>query len=506
MPIAAPRRVEWRGIHLQTRNRAMISRRVSLSFAVLLFALLGLAQSTADLPQTANRLAASILVGPSMETLRELTDGFGGRLTGSPAYQHAAEWAAAKFRGYGIQNVRLEPFTVPNGWQRGSAHAEILLPMRRRLLHAESLGWSPSTQGAIKGEILKVGDVSADNIKSQAAQIKNRFVLLDTTRIFADGRWKALPALYASYPLFKEAGALAVLYPDREWDNVINAHAPEWGAKLSVLPVAELGMEDSKLISRLLEKGPVTIELELDNTTTGPQQVNNVIAEIPGSQQPDEWILVGAHLDSWDFGTGAQDNGTGSASVLEVARAIAALGQPPRRTIRFALWGGEEQGILGSYAYAQAHAAELGKCIAVLNTDNGAGHPKGWKVEGRKDLRQAMEPLSHALLAGLSADALSMDMTYDTDHGPFLLQGIPALDLWVDMTHYMEIHHKSSDTFDKVDPLEFKDGAAVVAVTAYAIADQLQLIAPHIDHAAVGEIVRKAGLEDLLQHVGVWKP
>src|SRR5207253_2323558 len=140
------------------------------------------------------------------------------------------------------------------------------------------------------------------------------------------------------------------------------------------------------------------LEFELQNVTPGPTEVQNVIAEIRGSQQPDEWILIGAHLDSWDYGTGAQDNGTGSVMVLEVARAIAALGQKPRRSIRFALWGGEEEGLLGSYAYTQAHLGELSKCVAVLNTDNGSGHPKGWKVESREDLKTAMQPISDSVL------------------------------------------------------------------------------------------------------------
>ena len=233
---------------------------------------------------------------------------------------------------------------------------------------------------------------------------------------------------------------------------------------------------------------------------------NNVVAEIRGREHPDEWILIGAHLDSWDFGTGAQDNGTGSVSVLEVARAIAALGKTPRRSVRFVLWGGEEEGLLGSYAYTQAHMKELGKCVAVLNTDNGAGHPKGWKVEGRADLKQAMQPWSDGLLKDLSGGDLSMEASYDTDHGPFMLQGIPALDLEVDMTHYMEIHHKSSDTFDKVDPLDFKAGTAIVAATAWAVAENDKPIAPHIDHAAVREILKNAKLEDMLVNVGVWKP
>ena len=260
------------------------------------------------------------------------------------------------------------------------------------------------------------------------------------------------------------------------------------------------------MIRRLLESGPVSVQIELENKVFGPTQVNNVIAELRGSERPDEWILIGAHLDSWDFGTGAQDNGTGSIMVMEVARALAALGKPPRRSIRFALWGGEEQGLLGSYAYTQAHLAELDKCVAVLNTDNGAGHPKGWKVEGRKDLRDAMQPISDSLLKDFSGDDLSMDVSYDTDHGPFMLQGIPALDLKVDMAHYGEIHHKSSDTFDKVDPVDLKAGAAIVAVTAYVIAQYPNPIAPHIDHAAVGAIIKKAGLDELLTEIGQWKP
>lgn len=484
----------------------MNPRRAAASCFILIATLFSLAQPAPDVTEDARKLASEVLLGPSMDTLRELTDTFGGRLSGSPAYQHAADWAAAKFRSYGIAEVRLEPFTIPSGWQRGMAHAEMLLPLRRRPLHVESVGWAPSTPRAVKGQVLLVGDISPDSIRSQASQIKDHFILLDTTKIFAEGRMQALPALHASYGLFAEAGALAVLYPDRDANNIINAHDAIWGARMSPLPIAQLGMEDSKLLGRLLEKSTVTMELDLENTISGPQQVNNVIAEIRGTEAPQEWILIGAHLDSWDFATGAQDNGTGAISVLEVARAIAALGKPPRRSIRFALWGGEEQGILGSYAYSQAHAAEMDKCVAVLNTDNGAGHPKGWKVEGRQDLKQAMTPLSKTLLTGLSGDDLSTETTYDTDHGPFMLMGVPALDLEVDMTHYMEIHHKVSDTLDKVDPLDFKGGAAIVAVTAWAIAQAPQPIAPHIDHTAVGEIIKKAGLTSLLEEVGVWKP
>ena len=473
---------------------------------VVLFVLVAAYAEPPALQQTVDRLAGSVYTGPSMDTLRELTDGFGGRVTGSPAYEKAAEWAATRFKSYGIQNVQLEAFTIPAGWQRGAASGRMLRPAERPL-HLESIAWVPSTPaGGVKGEVVLVDDITADKLRART-DLRGRIVLLDTAKIYADGFLKALPLFHAAYPLLKEAGALGVLYPDRESNNVFNAHDAGWGATMSALPIAQLGMEDAKLIKRMLDHGEkIEVAFDLQNQVTGPTQVHNVVAEIRGSEKPEEWILIGAHLDSWDFGTGAQDNGTGTAMVLEAARGIAALGQAPRRSIRFALWGGEEQGLLGSYAYTQAHVAELEHCVAVLNTDNGSGHPKGWKVEGRPDLRDAMQPLSDSLLKALNGGNLSLDVSYDTDHGPFMLYGIPALDLWVDMAHYGEVHHKASDTYDKVDALDFKGGAAIVTVTAFAIAQDPKPIAAHIDHAAVAAILKKQGLEDLLISVGQWKP
>jgi len=358
----------------------------------------------------------------------------------------------------------------------------------------------------VKAEVIVVDNVAPDSLKAQADKFKGKIVLIDESRILAHGWVKVLPDLEKSYAFFKNAGAVGLVFSDRDRNNVLNATSAYWGSDLLPLPGAQVGMEDWQLIRRSLESGPVTIEYELQNVTRGPTQVHNVIAEIRGSEAPDEWILIGAHLDSWDYGTGAQDNGTGSVMVLEVARAIAALAQKPRRSIRFALWGGEEEGLLGSYAYTQAHLSELSKCVAVLNTDNGSGHPKGWKVESREDLKTAMQPISDSILNDIGGGDLSVETTYDTDHGPFMLQGIPALDLWVDMKPYFEVHHKSSDTYDKVDPVDFKAGGAIVAATAWAIAQDAKPIAPHIDHAAVAQILKKANLDELLTFVGQWKP
>ena len=485
----------------------MTVRRLVLSISLLFFVTLtSFAAPPDELLRTTNGLASSILTGPAMSTLQELTDGYGGRVTGTPAYEHSAEWAAAKFRSYGIKDVRLEPFTIPAGWQRGYARAEMLAPLARPL-HVASLGWAPSTpSGSIEAEVMVLSDLSEASIKASTDKIKGRIVLMDISKAYRENRMKAYQLAHAAYRLLHDAGAVAILSPQRDRNNVINAHSPGWHAEMALLPMVDLGMEDADLMRRAAAANQtIRIKLDVQNQVSGQTTVHNVIAEIRGSEHPEEWILVGGHLDSWDFGTGAQDNGTGTVSVLEAARALAALGHPPRRSVRFALWGGEEEGIIGSHAYVESHAAELEKCVAVVNTDNGSGHPKGWKVEGRQDLMQAMQPISDSLLKGMAAGDLSMETTYDTDHGPFMLKGIPALDLEVDMTHYLEVHHKSSDTFDKVDPVDFKTDVAIVAVTAYAIAQNPQAIAPHIDHAAVSDIVKKAGLEDMLKEAGVWQ-
>jgi Zn-dependent M28 family amino/carboxypeptidase len=230
-----------------------------------------------------------------------------------------------------------------------------------------------------------------------------------------------------------------------------------------------------------------------------------VIAEIRGRETPEEWVLVGAHLDSWDLATGAQDNGTGSAEVLEAARAIAALGAPPRRSIRFALWGGEEEGLLGSRAYVAAHAAELDRAVYVLNTDYGAGAPEGLNLDGRADAIDAMRPLAKALLADLGAEKLGSHMGCSTDHCPFMLLGVPTANLDVEGSKYDNIHHTPADTLDKVPAGSLASGAAIMAVLAYAIADAPARLAPRLDHATVGANLKKAELLDSLTSNGIWK-
>ena len=483
----------------------MLSRLVCTFMALLIGLSLISAQPTFDLTQTLLRISAGVRQGESTELLRQLTDDIGARLAGSPAYERAAQWAAAKFRDAGLMNVRFEEFTMPNGWQRGPSRARIVAPAAHPL-RVLSVGWGPSTSpGGNRGDLVLVSDVSPSALRSQSAQLGNRIVLVDFEKAVPPDQPLAFAHLRESYELLSDLGVQAVLLPHNVPNNV-HGFVDTGNARGTILPipVEEIGWEDYLLLQRHLTRGPVTIEVEWKNEVSGPTQVSNVIAEITGSELPHEWVLLGAHLDSWDPGTGAQDNGTGAVMVLEAARAIASVGKTPRRSIRFALWAAEEPGPPGSAMFIKRHAAELRDCVAALNTDFGAGRPLGWHVVGRDDVRDAMRPIADRL-RDLGADGVSMDLNCGSDECPFLLEGIPALKLWVDTTDYREVHHKPSDTFDKVDPALLRAGGAVVAITMYAIADQPSRIAPHIGQDAVRKILRTARLDfDLMN--ALWKP
>ncbi len=481
---------------------------VVIVIVLIVYARMGNAQSETQLQQEAKQVAASVLSGPSMEKIEELCDRFGARLTGTVAYDHAAEWAAAQFRAVGIQDVTLEQITIPNGWERGWAQSYLSSPVQRKL-HLESVSWTPPTpRDGVKGELAVVSDISETALRASASAIRDHIVLFDTEHVFADGFNKTYAQLIASYPIFKALGAQALVLPDAVPNNVLG----DWldidngKGKILPLPIAEIGREDALLIRRLLAKGPVTLGFSYENQISGPVSSSSVIAEIHGSDKADEWIIVGGHLDSWDLATGAQDDGTGAIMVLEAARAIASLPHPPRRSIRFALWTGEEPGLLGSRAYVKVYEKELEHCVAVVNTDNGAGRPRGWIVEGREDMKEALAELVPNYLKGYGADQVSLETTFDTDQGPFMLHGIPSFDLWADEVSYNAVHHKSSDTVDKVDPAYFKTDGAIVAVLAYVIAQREQAIGPHLNHAAVSEILKKAQLDGYLIAHGDWQP
>jgi carboxypeptidase Q len=446
-------------------------------------AVLLVAASSLDLARS------SVTHGRSLEYATALT-AIGPRVTGSRTYEQAAEWSADQLRAMGVTSVTLEPFTIERGWERLSARAQVAAPVERPI-HVESLGWSPSTpEGGFDADVVALDSFSPDGAAIRS--LHGRIVLLP------EGNPPGNPvtaekAINAFADRLRAAGVLAILVPDSDADNLLTARGLTFGTSVSVLPAGQIGHDDARAIRELLGRGPVRIALELANhITPAAATVNNVVAEIRGRDRPDEWIVVGAHLDSWDFGTGAQDNATGAAMILEAARAIAALPQRPRRSIRFALWGGEEQGQIGSTAYVRAHASEQERIVAYLNTDAGTGRVIGWTAPGRADVVRAVRPLIHAVLDELGAGTFDESLRYgfQSDGAPFILAGIPTLDLNSDDTKYEEIHHKAADTMDRVDARNLALGAAAVAATAHAIAESSGPFAAHLDRRAVERMMK----------------
>ena len=443
----------------------------------------------AAMPLSGLQLArSSVRGGWSLQYATELT-AIGPRVTGSPAYQRAAEWSAGRFRAAGLTRVTLEPFLIDRGWERESARARMLAP-QDRALHVAALGWTPSTpEGGFEADIVAINSFSLD-VTAEKRSLQGRIVLLPDGDPPGDTETAARTRSTLSTAL-RAAGVLAILSPDSDPDNQLRARGFGFGTVVSALPAAQVGGDDARMIRELAGRGPVRIALELRNRITpGAITVHNVMAEILGRDRPDEWVIVGAHLDSWDFGTGAQDNATGVAMVLEAARAIASLPQPPRRSVRFALWGGEEQGQIGSTAYASSHASELDRVVAALNTDAGTGRVIGWTAPGRADVIRAVRPLTQDFLRELGAGTFDQSLRYafQSDGAPFVLAGIPTLDLNADDTTYEEIHHKAADTIDRVDAHSLAIGAATVAATACVLADAPGLVAPRLDRRAVEQM------------------
>ena len=420
---------------------------------------------------------SSLSQGKSLEYAGQLA-AIGPRITGSTSYQRAAEWGAERFRAIGLTRVAFEPFTLERGWERVSARARLVAPEDRQL-HVASLGWMPSTpEGGIDGDVVALDRFALDAMP-EPRSLPGRIALLPEGDPPGDLAAAAATRRALAVAL-RAAGVLAMLSPDGDAGNQLSARGFGFSTAVGVLPAAQIGRDDAQTIRSLLARGPVRLSLELINRITpGAATADNVIADLPGRDLPDEWVVVGAHLDSWDFGTGAQDNATGVAMVLEAARAIAAQ-KPPRRSIRFALWGGEEQGQIGSTAYVRAHAAELDRVVALLNTDAGTGRVIGWTAPGRADLIRALRPLTRDFLDELGAATFddSLRYAFQSDGAPFILAGIPTLDLNADDTAYEEIHHKAADTMERVNPRALAVGAAAVAATAYAIADAPGRVAP----------------------------
>ena len=439
------------------------------------------------------RLIGDIMVnGKAYDYDRHLADNIGPRLTGSDNYVNAVSWTVGTFKSLGLKNVHTEPFTMPALWEPETPATGNILEPRNQALHIYSAGWSPSTRAeGITGKVTYLPHfLPAEKLVDMKDKIAGEIVLIDNASF---GEKAGIGELIKGLVTLNTLAPKAVLLTGSA-NGTQNADALGLNGELSAFPVAQIGLEDEQLIKRLLETGPVTVHFSFKNRIRPATEVNNVIAEIPGREDPKSIVIVGAHLDSWHPATGAQDNGTGVATVLEVARAVQVLGRPPRRTMRFILFGGEEQGLVGSNNYSKKHLADMSSIDAVLISDTGGQPSKGWYLMAREDEKDAIANIE-PLLAGLGSNKTSPDteFLFETDHAGFDVNGVPTLVLWNGVDKYFKLHHQASDSFDSVVQPDLTQGVATTAATAYAIADSAQPFAPHDTPAQVEDMLKKAG-------------
>ncbi len=438
---------------------------------------------------TAARIAGAALTrGGAAAFLERLTDRVGGRVTGSSEMAAAVEMVQAALREAGLDHVRTETWSLETRWSRGPADARILAPVIRPLLIG-SFGWAPGTNGPVEAPVVDLGTVDGTEALPPAERLRGTAVLVQFKARGADTlyvvRARVARALAA-------AGVVAVLVPAGKPGRLLDIgcfgnypRAPG--------PVLSLAEEDTKLLRRLLAQGPVRVGLSVANTfEVGPFPEHNVLADLPGREKPEEVVLVGAHLDSWETGQGAIDNGAGVAAVLEAARVLRSLGRAPRRTIRFAFWSGEEQALLGSRAYVEAHRDERPRLRAYLNMDHGPQAPRGFIIQGRADLAAAARRLLTPL-AALGAASVSEDVSFTTDHAFFAAAGVPTFNLDVDPGEYDAHHHAISDTFDKVDTRALALDTAVMALAAWRLAESDEPL-PHLAAAEAAAHLERSGL------------
>ena len=303
------------------------------------------------------------------------------------------------FRHAGVDEVHTEKFTLPVGWSEGKTHIEILSPASFPV-RAVSVGWSPATPDAgITADVMDVGVGDEAGFAKAGAAAKGAIILVHQDFLVT---WDDLFNEYMRAPVVigraVNAGAVAIFWMSTRPNLLLYRHTNSLIGELEKLPQATLAREDAERIARFLAANvKVQAHLDLPNKVTGPVESENVVAEIRGRDKPDEFVLLGAHLDSWELGTGALDNGCNAAMVIDAARVIHASGAIPRRSIRFVLFTGEEQGMLGSAAYARAHRNELDAMDAAIIFDSGIGRVTGYSLSGRKDVADFVK---EALAAG----------------------------------------------------------------------------------------------------------
>ena len=437
----------------------------------------------------------------AIEYFDHLTNVIGPRLTGTPAYKQSADWSAARLREFGLANVRLESFPFGRGWTLEQQTVELVAPRYMPLI-AYAEAWTPSTSGEIVGRPVYIGDLAnADSVRAHAAELRGAIVLATKPQEFFITKDRLQPTEHnepvpigaprpnnATGPLarnalqtvLKSAGAAAVLRPTEGNEGTLFVLGSRTGSAENSVPSLIVSSEQYNMLVRAIRAGAaLTVRVNVQTRYhTADTNSYNVIAEIPGTDPivGDEVVLLGAHLDSWHSATGATDNADAVAELIEAMRILKATGVRPRRTIRAALWGGEEQGLLGSRAYAQryyagdANAPAREKFSVYFNNDPGTGPIYGWYSEGNGPAKQLFDQWL-APFKDIGARRNVIEKIGNTDHLAFTALGLPAFNTVQDYSEYdTRAHHTNMDFYERVDVNALKQAAVVLASFAYQAA------------------------------------
>jgi carboxypeptidase Q len=444
----------------------------------------------------------------AFQYLTELSDDIGSRVTGSPAERRAEEWGAAKMKAIGLENVHLERYTIWKGWTRGTAEAQLLSPTPHKL-HVDSMGWTGSTvEGGAEGDVVTVNLFDIGEEIKNASRLKGKIVL-----VTQKGQpKKAFMLLFASFGDFlkaaHDAGALAVIggQGGSKSSGMNLTHTGILGFDVDyAIPVVSMTAEDQGQLERYVARGITPrIRMNVQNTlTSGPVETANVVGEIPGRERPEQILVVGGHLDSWDLAQGATDNGSGTATTLGAAEAIMRSGQKPRRTIRFVLFTGEEQGLDGSFAYMKQHAAEMQNHLGNLILDEGQGPVTDFMLGGRDDLIPAFQPFADSL-AKIRPLRVNDKVESGTDTLPFSIAGLPGINMNQDTSEYKYTHHSAADALEAQKPEVLTQNATLMALTAFWIADRPERFATPWPAERTARMLRAQGEYEELKAFNIW--
>ena len=413
-----------------------------------------------------NIINAAMDDSTAYERLAYLCDTFGPRLSGSSNLEKALDWIISEMRSDGLKMPRGERVQVPT-WIRGNESLNIILPFKKSMAMLGLGGSIATPKGGIKAEVVVVN--SFDELDETKSNVRGKIVLFNVPFTTYG---ETVQYRYKGSSSAARYGALASLIRSvGSWSmNTPHTGAMTYDRDQPKIPHAAITMEDAMMLGRLQGRGEkIVLHLRMEARSVADRWSRNVIAELPGSEFPEEIVVLGGHIDSWDVGQGAHDDGGGCVAAWQAVKLIKELGLQPKRTLRVVLWTNEENGGRGNKNYRDEHFDELKDHILAIESDGGVFNPRGFGFTGSDEARDILTDISRLLLP-IDANAI-FNGGRAADIAPLNDEGVPVMSLKVDGSKYFWYHHTNADTFDKVDIMEFNRCVAAMAIMGYVVAD-----------------------------------